>query len=252
MSSSSQKIWQIMPEIKDDLIKKIPELDRVVSRLLGNRGITSAEEIEEFLNPDFARHTHDPFLFRNMEAAIELVIKHIKARNKITVFGDYDADGVTAAALLFEVLGTLKAEVDIYIPDRVREGYGMNTGAIDEVVQNGTKLVITVDNGIRNKKEIDYARSRGLDVILTDHHIPPEAPEDYPAGPVINPIVESESYPFKYLAGVGVAFKLAQALILRSKLSAADKAKLESAVLDLAAIGTVADMVRLKGENRIL
>ncbi|MFH0892684.1 MAG: single-stranded-DNA-specific exonuclease RecJ [Candidatus Falkowbacteria bacterium] len=252
MSSSTEKIWQVMPEVEDEFAKKFPDLDRVVLQLLYNRGISGAEKIEEFLNPDFGRYSHDPFLFRDMEQAIELAIKHIKARNKITVFGDYDADGVTASALLCEVLRTLKAEVDIYIPDRVSEGYGMNVGAIDEVAAGGTKLIITVDNGIRNKKEIDHALSLGLDVILTDHHIPPDKEENYPAGTVINPIVESEIYPFKYLAGVGVAFKFAQALVSRSKLSETDKEKLIAGVLDLVAIGTVADMVRLKGENRLL
>jgi single-stranded-DNA-specific exonuclease len=248
------KHWQILPKISDEFVEKYPEYSRLVLQLLFNRGITGKVEIEEFLNPPtppYQGGNFDPFLFNNMEVAVDLIIKHIKEGNEIVVYGDYDADGVTASAVLFETLTILKGKVDVYIPDRVSEGYGLNKEAIDKLKAEGASLVITVDNGIRNKSEVEYARSLGVEAIITDHHIPPgehELPDCF----IINPVVEREKYPFKYLAGVGVAFKLAQAVIQKSKLSESDKKKLEEKLLDLVAIGTVADCVTAFGENRIL
>lgn len=246
-----QKIWQVRPKIKDSFIKKYPEYNQVVLQLLFNRGFKEKAEIEMFLNSDYKK-LFDPFLFKDMEAVIELIIKHIKAKNKIIVYGDYDADGVTASALLFEIFSVLKAKVDIYIPDRVSEGYGLNKKAIDEIVEKKAGLIITVDGGIRNQEEVEYAKNNGLDIIITDHHVPPEEKKDLPDCLIINSLVNTENYPYKFLAGVGVAFKLAKALINRAKLSARDKKVLEEKVLDLVAIGTVADCVSLLGENRIL
>jgi single-stranded-DNA-specific exonuclease len=286
MSIQQEKHWQILPAIGDDLVKRYPDLSRIVLQLLFNRGITEKSEIEEFLNPPTpfikgaykespqppvtkgGSNDYDPFLFNDMERAVDLVIKHIKEQNKIVVYGDYDADGVTATAVLMDVLGTLRAEVEPYIPDRVSEGYGLNREAVKELSAAGVKLIIMVDGGIRSKEEVEYAKGFGLDVIVTDHHVPPVFNEDsngnripkrvsdsldgLPDCLIINPLVENEKYPFKYLAGVGVAFKLAKAIISKSKLSQDDKRKLEERVLDLVAVGTVADCVTLLGENRIL
>lgn len=243
----------------------------MVLQLLFNRGLKEKGEIEEFLtpHPPFTRGDlidaliskggeggyeggfNDPFLFKDMGAAVDLIIKHIKEGNKIVVYGDYDADGVTASAVLFETLAILKGKVDVYIPDRVSEGYGLNTEAIDEIKKQGAGLIITVDNGIRNKEEVEYAKNNGLDIIVTDHHIPP-AKNELPDCLIINPMTEREKYPFKYLAGAGVAFKLAQAIIKKSKLAEGDKRALEEKLLDLVAIGTVADCVTVLGENRSL
>ena len=154
--------------------------------------------------------------------------------------------------MLYETFKTLKAEVDIYIPDRVTEGYGMHKSSIDEVVKTGAELIITVDTGIRNKDEIAYAKSKGLEVILTDHHIPPAGRKDWPDCLIINPSAPGEAYPFKPLAGVGVAYKLACAIIRKTKLNQELKDRLEERVLDLVAIGTVADCVALLGENRAI
>ncbi len=273
-----KKKWLILPKIGDDFIKKYPDLSGIVLQLLFNRGITGKEEIKRFLSSPGPVHQggevlqslsgksesessfggrHSPFLFNDMEKAVDLVIKHIKEQNKIVIYGDYDADGVTATAVLMDVLGTLKADVEPYIPDRVSEGYGLNREAVKELSAAGASLVITVDGGIRGKEEVEYAKEIGLDIIVTDHHIPPRAEasgnnDELPNCPIINPLVEGENYPFKYLAGVGVAFKLAEAIISKSKLSDDDKKKLETRVLDLVAIGTVADCVTLLGENRDL
>ena len=240
-----------MPKIKDSFIKKYPEYDQVVLQLLNNRGLTKEEEIKNFLRPEYNK-AFNPFLFKDMAFAVDLIIKHIKSKNKIIVYGDYDADGVTASALLFEVLKILKAKINIYIPDRVCEGYGLNKEAIDKITKKKIKLIITVDGGIRNQAEVEYAKSNGLDIIITDHHVPPKEKVNLPDCLIINPLVSADNYPYKSLAGVGVAFKLAKAVISKSKLSAKDKKALEEKILDLVAIGTVADCVSLLAENRIL
>jgi len=279
MSTPQQKNWQILPKIKENIIKQFPEYNQVVLQLLHNRGIIAAangqssqspsgdcdeaeespsgdcdeaEKIEQFLNPNYEKHSHNPFLFSQMNEAVDLIIKHIKEQNKIVVYGDYDADGVTAAAVLVETLTILKAKVDVYIPDRVSEGYGLNKKAIDELQKEEVKLIITVDGGIRNKEEVEYAKSLDLDIIITDHHIASDNKDELPDCLIINPILENEKYPYKYLAGVGVALKLAKALISKSTLSEVDQQKLEQRILDLVAIGAVADCVSLLGENRVL
>lgn len=252
MSTVQDKNWLIMPQIDNKFINKFPEYDSVVLQLLYNRKLTEKAEMEGFLNSDYARDSFDPFLFQNMPAAVELIIAHIKAGNKIVVYGDYDADGITASAVLAETLAVLKAQVDIYIPDRTSEGYALNKKAIDYFSQSGVKLIITVDCGIRNKDEIIYAKNLGIDVIVTDHHQPPEEKSEWPDCLIINPMIKEYAYPFKYLAGVGVAFKLAKAIISAAKIDDESKKKLEENILDLVAIGTVADCVSLLGENRVL
>ncbi len=245
------KIWQLHPKARDDFFKRYPEYDRIVLQLLYNRGIRDRDDIELFMSGRY-EDNFDPFVFRFMEEAVSLVIDSIKSRKKICIYGDYDADGVTSTALLFEILSTLKAECFVYIPDRSSEGYGMHKAAIDKIANKGASLIITVDNGIRNKAEVAYAKEKGLEVIVTDHHEPPESPDEFPPCLIIDPHVKSERYPFKYLAGVAVAFKLARALVERSTLDKDQKEKMLNRVLDLVAIGTVADCVTLLGENRLL
>ena len=242
--------WELMPVIKDDFIKQNPEYDKIILQLLANRNLIEKQDIINFFNPDKASLA-DPFLFKDMSSAVALVIRHIKAQNLIIIYGDYDADGVTATAVLVEILNILHAKTSIYIPARITEGYGLNKKAIEALARDGAKLIITVDNGIRNKPEAAYAKSLGLDLIVTDHHEPPPDKNDWPDCLIINPKADS-SYPFRFLAGVGVAFKFAKALIESSKLNSDLKIKIEEKVLDLVAIGTVADLVSLIGENRIL
>ncbi len=240
------KIWQILPKINEEFIKTYPQYDRVILQLLFNRGLTGAETIHAFFHPE---EESDPFLFNDMAAAVGLIIKHIKEQNKITIYGDYDADGVTSSAVLYDTLKSLKARAEVYIPDRVSEGYGLNKKAIDEIASLGSKLLITVDGGIRAKEEVAYAKEK-MEVIITDHHLPPETDEGMPDCLIINPVARGENYPFKSLAGVGVAYKVAKALISRSTLGEEAKRKLGEQILDLVAIGTVADCVSLLGENR--
>jgi single-stranded-DNA-specific exonuclease len=245
------KIWQLAPRMREDFANKFPEYDRVVLQLLYNRNLRESEVIELFLHGRY-EDNFDPFLFNKMEEAIALTIEHIKRGDKICVYGDYDADGMTASALLNEVLMTLRGDCFVYIPDRSSEGYGLHREAIDKAIKKGAKLLITVDGGIRNNKEIDYAKERGLEIIITDHHTPPEDAADLPKCLIVNPHLKGEKYPFKFLAGVGVAFKFSQALIEKSKLTAEQKKKILEKTLDLVAIGTVADCVTLLGENRLL
>jgi single-stranded-DNA-specific exonuclease len=245
-----KKIWQIYPKMPNDFRDAHSEVNPLILQLLYNRGIKEKEDLKWFLSDraDFL----DPFLFNNMEKVVELIIHHIKEKNKILIYGDYDADGVTSVALLHDIFNTFKAQVDFYLPDRVSEGYGLNKPALDEIKKDGFSLVITVDNGIRNKEEVAYAKNLGLDIIVTDHHAYPEKKEDLPDCLIINPADSSSGYPFRFLAGVGVAFKVASALIDKSKLEEEYKQPLKERCLDLAVIGTISDMVPLVGENRLI
>ena len=247
-----EKKWGIKEKFPDDFKIKNKNYHDIIWQLLWSRGIKEPEDQERFFKPDLERDLIDPFCFSQMEKAVEIIISHIKNQNKITIYGDYDADGVTSSALMMEILQILRAEVDIYIPHRVTEGYGLNMLAVGKIAESGTKLIITVDNGMRGKEEVERAKELGMEVIITDHHPAPASKEEWPDCPVIDPVIPGEDYPDKTLAGVGVAFKLAAAIIRRSKLSEHDKKKLETRLLDLVAIGTVADCVSLLGENRVL
>jgi len=259
-----QKYWQINPVAPPEFFSSLPEIEPVIAQILWNRGLRSATVARAFLSdalePELSLDLtgnkdlvfYNPFLFRDMQAAVDIIVKHIKARNKIVVYGDYDADGVTAAVVLSEALKTLQAMVDVYLPDRVSEGYGLNKSALDQIKEQGVSLVITVDNGIRNKDEVDYAHRLGLEVIITDHHVLPENRSDLPACPVIDPADAEDKYPWPFLAGVGVAFKLVCALLYQATLPAKQKFLIAERSLDLVAVGTIADMVSLLGENRFL
>ena len=246
------KKWQVKPKIKLDHDQAQAKYSWVVLQLLNNRGIKKSENIKKFLQPNFKEEMSDPFVFKDMEKAVELVIKHVKAGNKILIYGDYDADGVTAAAVLYEALTILRGKVDIYLPDRVSEGYGLNKGALDKIKSMDVKLIITVDTGIRGREEVEEARKLGMEIIITDHHVAPEKKKELPACLIINPQVSGEPYPFKILAGAGVAWQLARAIVNKSTLSEEQKRRISESLLDFVAIGTVADCVSLIGENRIL
>ena len=258
------KQWQLYEAAPLEFLNSHPDLSPVVLQLLYNRGLKEPSVLESFLHDilpadktlDIAGVSdlrfYDPFLFRDMAAAVDLIISHIKKGNKIVIYGDYDADGVTSSVILFETLKILQAKVEVYLPDRVTEGYGLNLGAIDQIVEQGFSLVITVDNGIRNKEEVKYAISKGLEVIVTDHHILPEEKEVLPPCLIINPADSSDSYPWPYLAGVGVSFKLVSALVYKANLPLNQKRLIIEKSLDLVAVGTIADMVSLLGENRLL
>ncbi|HEU4964320.1 MAG TPA: single-stranded-DNA-specific exonuclease RecJ [Bacilli bacterium] len=209
------------------------------AKLLWRRGIQSVEEAQRFLYPARSGF-YDPFLMKDMDKAVARIRHAIEARERIMIYGDYDADGATSTALLYLALQQLQANVEYYIPDRFSEGYGLNGPAIREAKDKGFDLVITVDNGISAVEQVAIANEVGLDLIVTDHHTPPDVLPD--AYAILNPKQPGCQYPDKMLAGVGVAFKLVQALFER----------VPDEYLDLAAMGTVADLAPLVDENRLL
>lgn len=215
--------------------------NNLISNLLFSRGIVTERDSRKFLYPDMA-DSHNPFLMKDMQEAVNKIDNAIKKRHKIVIYGDYDVDGITSTSILLRAFKKLGAEAGYYIPERISEGYGINCNAIDYIKSLQTQLIITVDCGIASVKEVEYAKSLGMDIIITDHH---ECQEVIPDTIVLNPKRHDNSYPFKELAGCGVAFKLIQALWHTYGLYGYDE------FLDLVAIGTVADVVELKGENRI-
>jgi len=251
-NKNNTKKWNILSVADDDFLKKFSDYPKLVSQILWNRGFREEAEIKHFLEADYEKDSFDPFLFVDMAASVDLIVSHIKQKNKICIYGDYDADGVSSSSLLLDVLEILKVEVDFYIPGRVKEGYGLNEKALKLIIAGGSKLIITVDTGIRNKDEVAFVKERGLDIIITDHHQGAEDEADYPDCLIINPALDREKYPFKSLAGVGVALKLMEALVSKSTLDDELKTKLQERFFDLAALGTVADCVSLRGENRLI
>ncbi|QSZ26723.1 single-stranded-DNA-specific exonuclease RecJ [Aceticella autotrophica] len=222
-----------------EVIKKEFNIKGYIAKTLINRGYEDLKDIKKFLYPDI-NELYDPNLLDGITKAVSIIKEHIKKNNKITIYGDYDVDGITAISVLYKTLKLLNADVDYYIPERLQEGYGINLSAIDKIFTNGTKLIITVDCGISSIKEVERAKSYGMDIIITDHH---EVPEVMPeATVVLNPHIKNSTYPFKDLAGVGVSFKLCAALIGKEAYK----------FLDIVCLGTVADIVPLKGENRII
>jgi single-stranded-DNA-specific exonuclease len=222
----------------------IPEL---VRDLLRKRGLADPAALVAFLYPAYDTGLADPFLLTDMEAAVSRLLAAIKAKEKVAVYGDYDIDGIVSTTLLLEVLQQHGLEPLTYIPDRYDEGYGLHIAALEELKDQGVTLVVTVDCGITSVAEADWARQHGLDLIITDHHdAPAELP---PAVAVINPKRPDDAYPFKDLAGVGVAFALARALQQRTGIPAPGQ---EKWLLDLVALGTVCDVMPLVGENRLL
>ncbi len=238
--------WNSRESAPSELFERFPELSETVVQLLSNRGITTQEEVDHFLTPDYSQDQHDPYLFADMEKAIARIASAIEQKESIVIHGDYDADGVCASSVLYLTLQKIGATVEVYLPHRDTEGYGLNMSTIQTLSDQKTNLIITVDCGISNKDEITKAKELGMDVIVTDHHSqPPEMPTD--AYAILNPKLEDSTYPFPYLAGVGVSFKVCQALIRKYELGEA----FEKWLLDLVAISTVTDFVELTGENRV-
>lgn len=242
------KRWQIKDKVT--LPTNLPEYPELVLRLLSERGYDTLEKIQNFLNPDYSL-LHDPFLFADMQKACDRVRIAIDNQEKIVIYSDYDADAITALSVAYLALKKLGANVSYYIPDRFAEGYGLNPEAIKKICEDGAKVIITVDCGINAVEESALAQSLGADVIITDHHeLTGELPR---ALAIINPKNPKDNYPFAYLTGVGVAFKLVQALFSGNRQLAAEIPDgWEKWLLDLVAIGTVADLQSLTDENRIL
>ena len=220
------------------------DINPKIMDLLRRRGISTEEEIEEFFS-DKPKETYDPFLLPDMEEGVDLILSSCDNGEKICIYGDYDADGVTSTVILTEVLSQLTDNIIQYIPSRFDEGYGLNKNAIDTIKAAGADLIVTVDCGSVSVEEVEYAKSIGLKIMVTDHH----RIEDRQADTIlINPARKDSEYPFSYLAGCGVAFKLAQAITDTCGLP---KRKLTE-TLDLVALGTIGDIVPLVSENRML
>ena len=242
--SQIERRWQIAAKITPQAAENLSQYSSTFQQILFNRGIATVEEADTFLKTDYA--FHDPFLLKGMQTALDRIIKAIEREESIVVYGDYDADGVTSTALMAQSLEALGAKVSTYIPDRFKEGYGLNNEALKKLKDDGAVLIITVDCGIRAIDPCKFAKEIGLDMIITDHHtVGEELPE---AIAVINAKQDGDDYPEKNLAGVGMAFKVATALIEKIK---PDNFGIED-IADLVAIGTVADMVPMIGENRAL
>ena len=249
----NQKRWFIYPILSPEADKTLGKYDPILRQLLYNRGISTDVSAHAFLEAD-ALFDYSPSQLLGMPEAVDRILLALDNHEMVAVYGDYDVDGVTATALLVQTLTAIGVQAEGYIPNRFEEGYGLNNEALLNLQNKQVKLVITVDSGIRSLDEAAFARQIGLDMIITDHHQPAEyLPQ---AVALINPKQPGDPYPDKDLAGVGVAYKLAQALLER--LAAVNPPsgkpfhfKLES-MLDLVALGTVADLAPLVGENRIL
>ncbi len=241
----NSKRWIIPPLITPEADSELSKFPPVLRQILFNRGYATDAEVRAYLNAK-PNINYDPFQMTGMRAAVDRIQFAITNHEPIAIYGDYDVDGVTATALLVETLKYLNADVRGYIPNRFEEGYGLNNNALDELQADGVKLVITVDCGIRSPNEALHARTVGLDLIISDHHHP-DGENLPPALAVINPKQHGDVYPDKDLAGVGIAYKIAEALV-----SLQPSAFSLDSLLDLVALGTVADLAPLVGENRVL
>ena len=241
------KKWQIY-DIDENKIEKISKkygLNKLLATILVNRNIIDEKNIEMFLKPtrnDF----YNPFLISDMEKAVERIIKAIKEKENVTIYGDYDVDGITSITVLKSFLQDRGLEVSTYIPNRLDEGYGLNNSAIEKIAKAGCQLMITVDCGISAIEEIEYANSLGIETVITDHHEPVEELPN--AFAVIDNKRKDSTYPFRELAGVGVVFKLIQAISIKLNLKEEEYLK----YLDIVCIGTISDIVPLVDENRVI
>lgn len=249
MGMPIDKLWQVAtvdPGLEEQLANEL-RISPLLARLLVNRGVKDSSSAKLFLRPQLTQ-LHDPYLLNDMLIAVGKIKQALKGKEKILIYGDYDVDGVTGVALLISALKGWGGRVSYYIPHRIKEGYGLNKMAIEKASREGVSLLITVDCGITALEEVAYARQRGIEVIITDHHQPGESLPRAIA--VINPGRRDSSYLFRELAGVGVAFKLIQALETQSGSLNFSTGIWEH--LDLVALGTIADVAPLRGENRIL
>ncbi|RWR43484.1 single-stranded-DNA-specific exonuclease RecJ [Pediococcus acidilactici] len=234
--------WQVpsLPDVDIAELAKATQLDPIIVRILVARGFRTADEMTNFLAMDQSV-VHDPFLLHDMQKAVERIMSAIEANEKILVYGDYDADGVTSTTIMYETLAQLGADVNYFVPNRFKDGYGPNLAEYQHFINNEqVQLIVTVDNGVAGNEAINYAQEHGVDVVVTDHH---EMPDQLPnAYAIVHPRHPEGEYPFGDLSGVGVAFKVACALL----------EEVPEEFLDLYAIGTIADLVSMTDENRLL
>jgi single-stranded-DNA-specific exonuclease len=240
----------IIPTVNPEAIAQVrqgQDIGPLMARLLVLRGVEHAQDVEPFLHPSLSG-MHDPFLMAGMKEAVERLGQAVACREKILVYGDYDVDGTMAVVVLLTALRSLGAEVEAYIPHRLTDGYGMRVPVIERAAADGVRVVLSVDTGIREHEVLERAHELGVDAIVTDHHQP--GTHLPPAFAILNPKRADCQYPDKNLAGCGVAFKLAQALLKKFRPELTEKTL--ASYLKIVAIGTVADVVPLLGENRII
>ncbi|HET6722306.1 MAG TPA: single-stranded-DNA-specific exonuclease RecJ [Chitinophagaceae bacterium] len=242
-----ERRWKILTpdKQKSDLLKQSLKISSIICNILVQRGIETFEESKKYFRPKL-EELHDPWLMKDMDKAVERIIRAVNNHEKILVFGDYDVDGTTAVASMYRFLKKIHSEADFYIPHRYREGYGVSKAGIDFAHENGFTLIISLDCGIKSVELIQYAKELGIDFIVCDHHLPDD--ELPPAVAILNPKQKDCNYPYKELCGCGVGFKLIAALAPQFDLS--DEDVHES--LDLVATAIAADIVPMTGENRIL
>ncbi|HWQ99920.1 MAG TPA: single-stranded-DNA-specific exonuclease RecJ [Candidatus Methylomirabilis sp.] len=267
------KRWIVRETCPPDFVLTMPDAHPAVPQLLWNRGIKTPEDAARFFEPSFEEGIHDPFVFTQMRTAVERLLTALSTGEKIVVFGDYDADGITGSTVLMTTLREIEGKmgsweretgnagsrsrfqvpssnISSYIPHRDKEGYGLQMASVAQLADEGAKVIVTVDCGIACVNEIAEARRRGVDVVVVDHH---QFGETLPDAVLIHPGIPGEAYPFKSLAAVGVAWKLASALLAEARSRALDiPESYEKWLLDLVAIATVTDIVPLVGENRVL
>ncbi len=249
-----KKKWQLKQMPDGAVLPALPEYPPLIAKLLALRGLTEEQAIHDYLNPNYSS-LYDPFIFKDMRKACERIWQAIEEKQRIVIYADYDADAITASSVMTLGLQKLGASVECYIPDRFTEGYGMNLEAIKKIKDDGAGLLITVDCGTNSVAEAELCRELDLDLIITDHH---EITGDLPkAFALINPKNAEDSYPFKYLTGVGVAFKVIQGIFsYKDKIEKISGLQVpegwEKWLLDLVSIGTVADLQSLTSENRIM
>ena len=242
--NKSWEFYDIDTELCDKISKEY-NISKLLAQILINKNITKDKDIEKFLNPkrsDF----YDPFLMPDMEKAVNRIIEAKNNQEKVLIYGDYDVDGITSTTVLKNFLKEIGIDADYHIPDRLNEGYGLNNNAIEEIASKGIQLMITVDCGISGVEETEYAKTKGIDVIITDHHEPGEILPDAIA--VVDAKLKTNKYPFNQLAGVGVVFKLIQALSIELNIDEKEYLK----YLDLVCLGTISDIVPLVDENRVI
>ncbi len=243
-----EKRWIVKSNADPKVVKHLSEklsIDPILAKLLYYRGITNFDEAKNFFRPNLSS-LHDPFLLKSMDKAVNRIISAVKNNEKILIYGDYDVDGTTAVALLYSFLREFHSNVDFYIPDRYAEGYGISLKSIDFASENNFSVIISLDCGIKAVKQVGYARQKGIDFIVCDHHRPGEILP--PAYAVIDPKQVDCPYPYKELSGCGLSFKIAQAISKKKKTPFSNLKK----YLDLVVVSIAADIVPITGENRVL
>ena len=241
-----KKKWTLLEDVDENLVTQFAQETRIpksLSKILIRRKIDSKSSARKFFVPELG-HLHDPFLMKGMEKASERIIEVIKNKEKILIFGDYDVDGTSGVSMFHVFMRTLGIPNEVYIPDRFTDGYGLSNNGIDFAVNRGIKLIVAIDCGITAVDKVEYARSVGVDIIICDHHQPPDQLPD--AYAILDALQPDCNYPFKNLCGTGVAFKLIQAVCIKMDID------IHTELMDFVAVATAADMVPVFDENRVL